>query len=114
MKSIDGKTNVIYNNPYSLQYRIFKTLLMIFAWISFGLNNQLLTISLEDLKILLNADYKRVSVATIARVTSYMFCSSFSGLILDKFNKRSEYMMAIAKFFMILRKLKLILIEFFR
>ena len=77
---------------------------MILAWISFGLNNQLVSTSFEDLKIFLNVDYQRISVAPIARVTSYMIVTLFIGYFLDKYVKKSEIIMAIGKVLMILRK----------
>ena len=103
MKRVDEKNLV--ENPYSLKYRIFKTLLMILAWVSFGMNNQLLSTSLEDLKIFLNVDYQHISMATVSRITGYMICNVLCSFFLDRLNKKSDLMMAIAKIIIILRKL---------
>lgn len=90
-------------NSYSQKYRIIKTILMICAWISFGLNFELIGTALEDLKILLNVDYRNMANSYILRNTSYMIVTVFIGLVMDKLSNYSETLMAFAKALIILR-----------
>jgi len=84
-------------NTYSPPYRIIKTVLMICAWISFGLNFELIGPALEDLRVMLNVDYRSISNAFILRNTSYMVVTVFIGLVMDRLSNHSETLMAFAK-----------------
>jgi FHS family Na+ dependent glucose MFS transporter 1 len=97
------KLKEMEKNPYTMKYRIFKTLLMIFAWVSFGINLELIGTALEDLRILLNVDYQQMSFALSSRSTSYMIVTLIIGLVMDKLIKYSELLMAVAKLLIIIR-----------
>ncbi len=57
-------------------------------------------VALEDLRILLDVDYKSISVALVSRSISYMVVTVFIGFVIDKLSKYSEFMMAFAKLLM--------------
>jgi hypothetical protein len=92
-------------NPYSSKYRILKTIFMFIAWISFGLNQELARLTLEDLRIFLNTNYQGVSFVILMRFFGAMVIVVFAGLIMDKFCKYTEILMAIGKLLMATRKL---------
>ena len=77
---------------------------MIYAWVSFGINLELIGVTFEDLRILLNVDYQRMSVALVARSISYMVVTTFIGFVIDRLSRYSEFMMAFAKLLVIIRK----------
>ena len=89
------------NNPYSTKYRIIKTILMIYAWISFGIQLEPIGVALEDLRILLNVDYSSISIALVSRSISYMIVTLFIGFVIDRLNKYSDFMMGFASLLMI-------------
>lgn len=104
----DAKRDQNTFKMYKMRYRIIKTLLMVCAWISLGVNQELARITLEDLRILLSTNYQGVSFTILMRFVGAMIIISFMGLIMDKFTKYSEILMAIGKALMIIRKLKLV------
>lgn len=67
-----NQSNVNSTNPYTSKYRVLKTLLMLSAWVSFGYNQELARITLEDLKILLNTDYEGISFVILMRFAGAM------------------------------------------
>lgn len=101
-ENIKQKTSV---NLYSRKYRILKTILMITAWVSFGINFELIGAALEDLKILLNVNYEKIALALIMRSIGGMLITIFAGLLMDKLKNYSEFMFAFGKFLMISCKL---------
>ena len=100
----EEKLNV--TKAYSLKYRIFKTLLLILAWISFGVNNEIISSTLEDLRILLNLNYERVSFLLVVKSIGYLVTICFSGILYDRLSKFSEMIMSISCLLKILRNLK--------
>ena len=84
-----------YTPPkYTLTYRWLKSSLLVLAWISFGLNFELIGITLEDLKIYLNVNYTSVSLGPVLRNIGYLSLTIFLGLILDRIAKYSDLLMA--------------------
>ncbi len=57
-------------------------------------------VALEDLRILLDVDYKSISVALVSRSISYMVVTVFIGFVIDKLSKYSDFLMAFAKLLM--------------
>ncbi len=98
-------------NNYTTRYRIAKTILMIFAWITFGINNEIVATALEDLKVLLQTNYQDIGFALVLRNIGYMSVTAFIGLVYDRFIDHSETIMAFAKILMIIRKLRLSYIQ---
>ena len=91
------KTNL---NPYSSKYRILKTILMVFAWISFGINQELARITLEDLKILLEVNYEGISFVILMRFAGAMVSAVFSGYLMNTFSLHMETILAVGKLLM--------------
>ena len=89
-------------NPYSNKYRYIKTVLMIYAWVSFGIQLEPIGVALEDLRILLEVDYKSISVALVSRSISYMIVTVFIGFVIDRLSKYSDFLMAFAKLLMVI------------
>ncbi|CAF1128487.1 unnamed protein product [Brachionus calyciflorus] len=83
-------------DAYTLNYRIIKTTLLIFAWISFGLNLEIIGPTFEDLKIYLQVNYSSISFALVLRNIGYLILTILFGLVLDKYSKYSETLMSIA------------------
>jgi fucose permease len=96
--------NNLEKNKYTFKYRLLKTFLLIGAWISFGINNEIVGSTFEDLKIFLNINYQMASFALVVRAGGYLLMVIFSGLIYDKFSSYSETLMAISSILMALRK----------
>ena len=46
---------------YSTRYRVLKTCLLIFAFISYGVNFEIVGPTLEDLRVQMNVNYTRIS-----------------------------------------------------
>lgn len=90
------------NDMYTSNYRMTKTILLILAWISLGLNLEMIGSTLEDLKIFLNVDYSTISFSIILRNCSYLVVTIFLGLVLDKCAHFSELLMSFASFVMAL------------
>jgi hypothetical protein len=99
--SIEIKKRQATANNYSLRYRIAKTIFMVFAWISFGMNSGLLGLALEDLKILLQTNYKDIVLSLVIRNIGYIVVTTFIGLVFDKLSGYSDLLMAFAKLMMI-------------
>ena len=95
----------LLTREYSTKYRVIKTLLFICCWISMSFNNEMMGPALEDLKILLNANYQQISFAVIAKNIGYLTMTVFSGFILEKFSNHTHTLMACAKLFVAIRKI---------
>ena len=93
----------INRNRYSKKYRIFKTALLIVAWISFGLNNEIIGSTYEDLRVQLSLDYKLMSAAIVLRLSGFLVMTPISGILYDKFPKYADLIMAISSFFLAFR-----------
>ena len=102
----EKKDIVDLTKKYSTTYRILKTLMLFLAWISFGINSEIIGSTLEDLKILLNLNYETVSFGLTIRNIGFLVTICFSGILYDKLSKYAELIMAISGFFLILRKFK--------
>lgn len=79
---------------YTLYYRFIKTILLILAWISFGLNFEIIGPTFEDLKIYLKVNYSSISFVLVLRNVGYLALTLLFGLLLDKYSRHSEYLMA--------------------
>lgn len=80
---------------YTTKYRLIKTVLLTLAWVSFGLNNELVGPTFEDLKILLSLNYQKISLALVLKNVGYLVMVPISGVILDKFSKYADLIMAV-------------------
>jgi hypothetical protein len=90
---------------YSFRYRILKTILFHFSCLSLGVTSEIFGTTNEDLKILLNVNYQKVSTLVIARIVGYMTSLLITGVIIDPFLKYSDLLISIALFGMSFRKL---------
>jgi hypothetical protein len=102
-KKQDESTHHAANN-YSYKYRVFKTVFLVFAWISYGINSETTRISFEDLKILLDTNYYYISLVMIMRDVGFLFTTLFVGILMDRWLKYSDLFMAFAKLLMITGK----------
>ncbi|RNA38239.1 sodium-dependent glucose transporter 1A-like [Brachionus plicatilis] len=84
------------SESYTLYYRFLKTVLLIFAWISFGLNFEIVGPTFEDLKTYLQVNYSSISFALVLRNIGYLSLTVLFGLVLDKYSKYSENLMAFS------------------
>ena len=94
------------DEKYTMKYRIVKTLVLILAWVSLGVNLEMIGPTLEDLKIFLNIDYSTISLALILRNFSYLGVTVIFGLFLQKCTKYYELIMAFSSATMALGKKK--------
>ena len=92
---------------YTLTYRIIKTLLLILAWVSFGINAEIIGSTYEDLRILFGLNYESVSFVLVVRNIGFLVTICFSGILYDKFSKYAELIMAISGFFLVFRNFSL-------
>ncbi len=93
---------------YTFNYRLVKSLLMITAWIAYGLTMEIVGPTFEDLKITLNLSYKQLTFALVLRASGYIVFAFVSGLVLDRVTKYADIVMALASVFRCLRELVLI------
>ena len=89
---------------YSFRYRVLKTVLFHFSCLSLGVTSEIFGTTNEDLRILLNVNYKKVSTLIIARIIGYMTSLFVTGIIIDPFLKYSDLLIAIALFGISFRK----------
>jgi hypothetical protein len=89
---------------YTMRYRILKTLLLVAAWISFGMNFEVIGSTLEDLKLYLNVDYRSVSFNLVVRNIGYLTVISFAGYLFDRFNHYSDLFMCLSSVCFAIRK----------
>lgn len=97
-------------SKYTYRYRILKTVLLIFAWISFGINNEIIASTYEDLKILLNLNYNGIATALVLNSVGFLCTMFISGYLYDRFSSHAELLMAISGFFLVTRKIYFYLI----
>ena len=90
---------------YTYKYRLIKTLLLISAWISFALSNELVGPTLEDLRVVLHLSYNEISRGLVFRSIGYLTFTFSSGLVLDRFSNYAEIIMAVTCVFRSLRKI---------
>lgn len=102
------------DDKYTINYRIVKTIVLILAWVSLGVNLEMIGPTLEDLKIFLNIDYSTISIALILRNVSYLGVTVVFGLFLQKFTNYYELIMAFSSATMALGKKKRNLSKFYK
>jgi MFS family permease len=102
----DEKNEVSFSatEKYSFKYRMIKTSLLILAWVSFGLQNELVGPAYEDLKTLLNINNEQISFTLTLKAFASLITVPIGGILLDKFSKYADLFMAICCLFMALRK----------
>lgn len=98
-KSISNRRK---DEKYTMKYRFAKTVVLILAWVSLGINLEMIGPTLEDLKIYLNIDYTTISLALILRNCSYMGMTILFGLFINKLNNYYEIVMACSSAIMAL------------
>lgn len=96
--------NEASSSKITMRFRILKTLLLVGAWISFGMNFEVIGSTLEDLKLFLNVDYHRVSFNLVLRNTGYLVMVFFSGILFDHFPKYSDLFMCLSSVIFAVRK----------
>ena len=98
-------SNEEVKNKYSSNYRVLKTFLLFIAWVSFGMNNELIGPTFEDLKILLNLTYDGISTGLVIRLMGTLSMMFLSGYIYDNMSYYADLLMALSGFLMVLRKI---------
>lgn len=89
---------------YDHQYRWIKSLLLVVTWISFGLNFELIGITLEDLKIYLGVNYTSISFGLVLRNIGYCSLTIFLGVFLDRIKRHTDFLMALSSILIALSK----------
>jgi hypothetical protein len=84
------------SNLYTMNYRMMKTALLVVAWISFGLNYEMIGPTFEDLKVYLDINYSMISFGLVLRNLGYLSLSLVFGAFFDKVSKYSELFMSVA------------------
>ena len=91
------QSNATYSKTkYSMKYRLTKTFLMILTWICFGLNFEMIGITLEDLRVYLDVNYAQISFGLVLRNVGYLSLTLLFGLVFEKIAKYSDSYMAIS------------------
>lgn len=88
----------LLDDRFSLKYRVLKTFLLIFAFVSFGLNFELIGPTLEDLRMLLDLSYPDISLALVLRNVGYLILTLLLGLFIGDLTNRQDLLMASASF----------------
>jgi fucose permease len=81
---------------YSKKYRFFKAILLIFAWIAFGFNLEVIGPTLEDLRHFLNINYVQISLSLALRNLGFLCMTLVFGLVLDKVGNYIDIWMAFS------------------
>ena len=89
---------------YSGRYRWLKSILLVLTWISFGLNFELIGITLEDLKIYLSVNYTQISAGPVLRNIGYCSLTILLGAFLDGIKKYSDLLMVLASILIAISK----------
>jgi len=93
------------NNMYTKKYRVVKTLLLILAFISYGLNFEMIGPTLEDLRIFTSVNYTEISFGLVLRNLSFLIFSLLFGIvILNRITQYSDFFMAVASIIIALSK----------
>ena len=98
-------SNEEVKTKYSSNYRVFKTFLLFIAWVSFGMNNELIGPTFEDLRILLNLTYDGISTGLVIRWMGTLSMMFLSGYLYDNMSTYADLLMALSGFLMVLRKI---------
>ena len=88
----------LLDDRFTLKYRVLKTFLLIFAFVSFGLNFELIGPTLEDLRMLLDLSYPDISLALVLRNVGYLILTLLLGLFIGNLTNRQDLLMASASF----------------
>ena len=94
--SLNTDSSYINANMYTKNYRIIKTAILVVAWVSFGLNYEMIGPTLEDLKVNLEINYSKISFGLVLRNFGYLSLSLVFGVFFDKLCHLSELFMAIS------------------
>jgi fucose permease len=70
--------------------------MLIAAWISFGLNYEMIGPTFEDLKVYLEINYTQISFGLVLRNLGYMGLSLALGVVFDKVSHFSDLLMALS------------------
>ena len=107
---VEGSDNNNNANIYTKQYRLVKTLLLVMAFIVYGLNFEMVGPTLEDLRIQMNVNYTEISFGLVLRNLSFLIFSLLFGvLILNRITQYSDMFMALASLMIMLCKFSKIL-----
>lgn len=91
------QSELVEIEKYSNRYRLVKTLLLIFTFISFGLNFEMIGPTFEDLRVLYDLDYSRISFVLVLRNIGYFILTFVFGLVLHKLgNHHHDLLIAAA------------------
>jgi hypothetical protein len=77
---------------------------MIAAWVAFGVNNEVIGSTYEDLRLMLNLNYNGISTALVLKGMGTLGATFVSGILFDKLSGYADLLMAISGFFMVMRK----------
>ena len=103
------QSNATYSKTkYTMKYRLTKTFLMILTWICFGLNFEMIGITLEDLRVYLDVNYASISFGLVLRNVGYLSLTLLFGLVFEKIAKYSDSYMAISSALIGLSLIKII------
>jgi len=121
LDDFDPKKKLKQTDKYTFVYRIVKTCLLVFAWIVFGINNEIVGSTFEDLRILIRSseastsnnetinatmvnDYHRISFGLELRGVGYLIMMFAAGVIYDKLAAYADLIMGISSFVFAFRK----------
>ena len=91
-------------NPYSTRYRVAKTAALVIAWLSYGVNMEMIGPTLEDLRLLLGFGYTDIAFGMVMRSLGNVLFIPFSGILLDRFSRHAELVLVIGSIFIAIRK----------
>ena len=90
-------------SKYTRNYRTLKTIVLLCSWISYGMNNEIVSSTFEDLRVHLGLNYDGITYLLVVRDFGSLGMMFFSGLIYDKFSNYSELIMSMGGLFLVLR-----------
>ena len=90
-------------SKYTRNYRILKTIVLLCSWISYGMNNEIVSSTFEDLRVHLSLNYDGITYLLVVRDFGSLGMMFFSGFIYDKFSNYSELIMSMGGLFLVLR-----------
>jgi len=68
------------------------------------MNNEIISTTYEDLRILLNLNYNGIATALVYQSIGQFSTMFFSGYLYDRFSNYAELLMVISGFFVVARK----------
>ena len=80
---------------YSSGYRVAKTLLLILGWVTYGMNNEIVGPTFEDLRLLLGLNYGQISLTLVVRALGKLLFIPLGGLILDKWTQNNANLVMV-------------------